>query len=191
MKLKLKACGTITLDSGEIVQVERIGKGRFSTAWRSGETVYLKTSDADYSKEIMSVLAEDSPRNRHLPECKFLSHDDGQFKWYVMPFYKPLTAKNKQAWDDFKALSKVSEEHNSYKAEAADIRQNFQDEVLASNFSQEIKDAVVQLCDAAANYGDYSIEIARRNCAVDTDGNLILLDPLFDLAFIRQSRKGR
>jgi hypothetical protein len=37
--------------------------------------------------------------------------------------------------------------------------------------------------------GEYMIEITKKNCAVDAEGNLILLDPVFDWAEVRDARQ--
>jgi len=196
MKLTMLAPrATLSLPDGTQVEVERIGKGRYTTAWRNCSSVYLQTHEKDSGKEIVCRLAEFS-RNPHIPDCKRLDGDDNQIhNWYRMPLYKPLTAKSGRAWEDFKFLRQVREEsrrslgYNTKRTddeEAYMLNDSFRQYVDDSTYlSDSIKEAVDQLLNECSNFGAYTIEITKKNCAVDADGNLILLDAVFDLAEIR------
>jgi hypothetical protein len=112
-----------------------------------------------------------------------------------MPLYRPLTAKSGKAWEDFKLLKSLLDDarkslgYNAKRtdyAEAYMVRSAFQEMTDHATYLQEtIKEAVRQLCDECCNWGAYTIEITKKNCAVDDDGNLILLDAVFDLAEVR------
>lgn len=195
MRLRMLAPqAVLTLPDGSEVHVTKLGKGRYTTAWRNCENVYLQVSERDYSKEILAGLAQ-VDRNKHIPDCKELERADGNspFRWYQMPLYQPLTAKSGKAWEEFKLLKQIMENAWSSlpfsRKEADALREAVREMVDdATYLSDSIKEAVNQLVDEAANYGEYSIEFSKRNCAVDGNEVLILLDPLFDLSEVRRAR---
>jgi len=203
MKLKmLNPRALLTLQDGTEVEVERIGRGRYSTAWRNCQNVYLQTNEKDYGKELISRVAEE--KNPHIPACVQLDWQDGNapYRWYRMPLYQPLTAKSVRAWEDFKALKQAREDaqrslpYDQKRTDDADVHEvnaKFVELVEdATYLSETLKEAVRLLVEECQNYGAYTIEISKRNCAVDAEGNLILLDPVFDLAEVRsQWRKQR
>lgn len=200
MKLKRLFKAILTLDNGDAVEVRRLGKGRYTEAWKAPDNVvYLKVKDGEYSKEILANLTASKQNNTfHIPQCVHVSNEDVGFRWYKMPLYFPLTASNKRAWSDFKALSKMREEAGQIQMRemsknfmAFDINNEFNDLVQASDLSPSIKEAVDLLVNEAVNYGEYLIEITKKNCAVDDCGNLILLDPLFDWDEVKRANKIR
>lgn len=194
MRLKMLAPrAELTLPDGSTVEVERIGRGRYTTAWRNCSSVYLQTNERDYGKEIVSRLCD--KHNPHIPACEQLEAPDSVHNWYKMPWYKPLTAKSGKAWEDFKALKHMWEDArraNGYDPkrtddqDAYDTNAGFVELVEGATYLDEpLKEAVRLLVDECCNYGTYTIEISKRNCAVDGAGNLILLDAVFDLAEVR------
>lgn len=56
----------LTLDDGREMEVQRIGRGRYTTAWANGHNVYLQVREGEYSKEIMEGLQG----TKHIPECR-------------------------------------------------------------------------------------------------------------------------
>jgi hypothetical protein len=187
----------LTLPNGESVEVERIGRGRYTTAWKNSHYVYLQTHEKDSSKDLLSHL----PDNKHLPKVERLG-DFGRnspFRLYREPLYMPLTAKCGDAWSQFKELKRMREEaerncrtRNGFGrfADAAELNYEFDTLVQdATYLSDEIKRAVTDLTYAAGNYGEYMIEITKKNCAVDSEGNLVLLDPVFDWREVYESRQ--
>lgn len=180
-------------NNGPKIEVERIGKGRYTEAFKHGNFVYLRVREPEYSKEILAnITKRDTGRrdhNPHIPNCEFLESESGPYKWYQMPLYYPLTAKCKKAWAQFKFLKKAKEDaydamtsslHGSQHAMANDINQEMDNLVKNSDMTPSLKSAIELLVNEAANYGEYLIEITKKNCAVDSAQNLILLDPLFD-----------
>lgn len=178
----------LTIDDRQL-EVEQIGKGRYSTAYKSGETVYLKTSTDDSSKEMLCSL---SGNHKYLPLIQFIGSFNGEYNLYEMPLYQPLLAASKTAWAEFKVLKQLWEEACkdavrsafSYRPTpnecARVISDNFNSRVTDSELPEPLKDAVDALVTKCQDYGGYQVEISKRNCAVDKDGSLILLDPCFD-----------
>jgi hypothetical protein len=181
------------------VEVQRIGKGRYTTAWRNCSNVYLQTNEKDYGKEIVCRASREG--NPHIPACTQLDSAESVHNWYKMPLYQPLTAKSGKAWEDFKALKQMWED--ARRSVSYDARRSDDQDVYATNaafgelvedatyLDEQMKEAVRILLDECTNYSTYTIEISKRNCAVDNAGNLILLDAVFDLAEVRAQWRKR
>jgi hypothetical protein len=198
MRLKMLAPrAELTLPNGDKVEVERIGKGRYTTAWRNCSSVYLQTNEKDYGKEIVCRAAHS--KNPHIPVCTQLESEGSMYNWYKMPLYQPLTAKSGKAWQDFKVLKQMWED--ARRSIGYDPKRTDEQDVYATNaafgelvddstyLDESTKEAVRILLDECGNYGTYTIEITKKNCAVDGEGNLILLDAVFDLAEVRSQWK--
>lgn len=197
MNIKLKPLrkAVLTIDDKQ-VEVERLGKGRYTTAWANCSNVYLQTHEKDYSKEILSRIEP----MKHLPQVKLLGEMQPPWRLYQEPKYEPLMASERKAWEDFKVLTSLIDDtrkaliYNRFNQpwDAYSFNGHFLELVECSlNVSADLKDAIRELINAAGNYSQYCIEITKKNCAVDGDGNLILLDPLFDLDEVRSSMKAR
>jgi hypothetical protein len=193
----------LTLPDGKTVEVERIGRGRYTTAWANGSRVYLQTHEKDFSKEILSAI----PRNPHIPECEHLGGFSGPFRLYSMPLYRKVTARDTpEAWRHLRCLEALREEADGLARQRARLVDGYalNDAVRAilddmeagvgtlpsEALPWELFEAVRSLLDEAANYGEYTVEFSRRNVAADARGRLVLIDPLFDMAEVRQSREG-
>lgn len=186
----------LTLPDGQQITVTKLGQGRFSTAWKNGTAVYVQTHEKDRAKEIMSKWLCDVP---HLPDVEHLD-TVGIWEWYKMPLYSPLTAKSGKAWTDFKALKLARE--NAEKAvpfvyDKANherwrrINEAFVDQVESTPSIEHYGETVRALVDACAMYGDgWFIEpLQKRNCVVGLSGELILLDPIFDINLLEEERQ--
>jgi len=186
----------LTLGNGDTVEVERIGKGRFTTAWADSTWVYLQTHESDYAKEILEGLNGCT----HIPETEALGGFDGSapYRLYRQPRYRKLRAKlHPAAWADFRALevclrdaviawTAKGPQYTSWaqyqRQQSIYLVQMFAENVEASGVRDSLKRTVRALADETANYGgSWSVEICRRNLAVHPDRDeLILLDPVFD-----------
>lgn len=215
MKLTHIMGARLTLDSGEVLTLERIGKGMFHTCYvdRASSQVYSVTIErsagSDYSKEILShpQLGCGGTTNPHIPTVEYLGDIDGRDnRVYRMPLYFPLRAENKTAWEQFKRLE--SAKHDAWtavcheqvitgwgtkqKMRMSDIGRLVNQRVCsmtAETLPVTLHTALIELTDAAANYGSsYCLEFSRKNCMVDGNGTLILLDVLFDLETVERMR---
>jgi hypothetical protein len=185
----------LTLENGDTVEVERIGKGRFTTAWADSTWVYLQTRETDYAKEILEGLRGCT----HIPETESLGWASGNapYRFYRQPRYRKLRAKHKAAWADFRALqiclrdamlawTAKGPRQGSWaqyqRQQSIYLVQMFAEMVAASGVRDSLKRSVQALADETCNYGDsWSVEICARNLAVHPDRDeLILLDPVFD-----------
>lgn len=206
MKLTHVKAARLTLNTGEVISVELIGKGRFSEAWRNCTNVYVITRSrnwgTDYAKEMLSRL-DDEDRGKHIPKVEYLDDIDGRDdRVYKMPLYQPLTAKCGVAWAQFKVLqTSVKQAFNEAQRRLA------WNEKFNLHNAVDINDRTIELCkergldtglveclqllrDNITNYGStWLFEFRKANLYVDTDGNLILLDVLFDMEVMKQARK--
>jgi hypothetical protein len=200
IKLHRFHCANLTID-GKAYRVERIGKGRYSTAWRSGDTVFVQTSEKDYGKELLCYLSG----TPHLPTIEAIgSH--GAYNWYKMPFYRKLTTRSTGAWADFRYLQELQKTAEQMARRTVGFRNDDHYPHICNHNLVELvegapilaprySDSLAKLSDWCCNYGQsWLIETLQpRNCAVDSHGELILLDPVFDLAELRadQDRKAK
>jgi len=187
----------LTPDKGAAVEVEQLGRGRYTIAWRSvanPSAVYLQVRDVDKSKELLSRL-----EGPHIPKLEYCGQFEAEETLYLTQFYAPLTAKNKAAWNVYKVLSRYAEQAYRQNQPQSYGRQeplNVQrvNEDFASmveeddELPQSIREDVRALVSWSCSYGDYMVEIAKRNLAVDGE-TLILLDPVFDQAEVARTNR--
>jgi hypothetical protein len=200
VKLQKLHRALLTLDDGQTVEVERIGKGRYTTAWANGSHVYLQTDERDASKEMLAHLAVE-PRNPHIPDCRYVGMLE-RHKVYTMPKYRKVTARDtREAYAQLRRLIAMRDKAYTLaikargcKFDGYDINNEFR-ELLengeGASLPETLRDALTQLLDEAENYGEYTVEFRRANVAADEAGTLILLDPLFDLAEVRTDSQQR
>jgi hypothetical protein len=183
----------IALPDGKTVEVERIGQGRYTTAWANGSKVYLQTSEKDYSKEILSTIS-----GPHIPKCDYVGNLDGPYRLYSMPKYRKVTARETpEAWAQLRELIRLREMARMEFLRAGaipdgyDINERFREMVDEEGhvLPRSLVLDLHKVLDAAGNYGEYTIEFRKANVAANKAGRLILLDPLFDMAEIRASQE--
>lgn len=197
MKLKPIRAAILTLNNGTEAHVERIGKGRYSTAWKNGSAVYVQTHEKDYGKELLCQITGKA----HLPVIEHIG-TEGIYNWYKMPLYQKLTAKQKEAWLDYRHLQGLQKESFSEERAAVGWRGDINPASVNDRFLDKVRQdvhlvnshydaAIESLVEWCSNYGETWLieELQARNCAVDANGELILLDPVFDLAEVRADQK--
>lgn len=189
-------------DDGPSVEVERIGAGRFTTAYRQTAdptVVYLVVNDedGDYSKDIIANC--DGP---YFPALEKMGTYRDATVWKTR-YYQRLRASYHIAWSEFRAAADCRERVYTEVMRRSDTRKmpfyRLGHEVMAQTVDKlrdeypnyhGLADALGQLTDESANYGSsYVFEFAARNLAVDNTGHLILLDPIFDLESMEKMRQ--
>lgn len=194
VKVKRKITHTLVFEDGTEVPVSRLGRGQWSTVWRNGSHAYSITKSGDIGKEAISWFCSESD-NPHIPviERVGMSGDDYVYK---MPVYEKLTAKHKDAWEQFRLLEKYRDEawrevlsspnklaglrwlEDGYLIAQRTIEKYREDK----NHVPEIADAMQEILDAGMNFGSSCcFEFAKRNLAIDDHSRLVLLDILYDL----------
>lgn len=169
-------------DSKEKTPVIFLSRGAFTKAYRSNDKVYAYTiigKHTDYSKEAIATFCE----GKHIPAIEVLG-ESNEYRVYQMPFYQKLEKKHAQAWSDFRKLLKIWEKlvyGATRYLHGYELCEAFEKAVRDSDLSDDLKGAVTDIMYAVSNYGDsYRVEICQRNLKVDKDGNLILLDIVFN-----------
>jgi hypothetical protein len=184
---RLKPCFELEIPDEHLsLTVERIGKGRFTTAYRANEcTVYLVVNkDAgDYSKHILSNC--DGP---YIPELERVGHTKAGHTVWRTRYYQRLRADHKAAWAEYKRLKNVwLPLHWSAGHEYGRGLRIMDGTIDKLDPDHPLTKALQQIRDECTNYGlSYTFEFAPRNLGVDTAGHLILLDPIFDLETIQR-----
>lgn len=194
------------VEGGQSIEVERIGKGRFTVAYLETSTsrelasVFLVVNEdaGDYSKHILSNC--DGP---YIPQLERLGYVQAGHTVWQTRYYRRPRATDTLAWKQFRAIAKCREDawtevmrstdtrKRPYYTLGADVMQLTIDKLKAEYaFSGALTDALEQIAGESANYGSsYVFEFAARNLGVDNDGGLILLDPVFDLESMERVRQ--
>lgn len=195
---------TITLPDGETVALTKFAAGKSTMAWRSGSDVYLQIQRRDPSRELLADL---SGTNKHFPKItKRLNLNDAEYFWYSELFYGPLVVGS-EAWEQYTALHQVQDQSIQHcvnhmvksmgqeralamlQSDASSfewLNQAFMHTVIASALPADLKSAVVSLSKAVSDYARKNsvwfqwdtTALTPENLAVDSNGNLVLLDPL-------------
>lgn len=209
MKIKNVMGAKLTLDNGDTVSVERLGKGMFHTCYLdpSAKLVYSVTIErdagTDYSKEVLAECDE----NPHIPLVERLGYVDGSDRRvYRMPLHQPMRAKrHPKAWGLLKRLIQARDDAWTAICDEQVIPRKMRHDDVGSLVNQRVcelmdapgvpqslKDALYELQNAACNYGSaYVFEFSKRNVMVDDDGTLILLDVLFSLEAVNGIRNAQ
>ena len=173
--------------------------------------LFVREEHGDYSKRILEEAAKGEPPEvrDYLPVLEHLGAREvvngyprtstGELAVFRTRFYLPLTAKHVRAWREFKAL--VAARDEAWREQI-----NWQDRRWMQN-GHAVMDRTIDLLDkrgevppaliealrairdAAGNYGaSYVFEFAKRNIGIrGAGGNLILLDPVFDIETVQRA----
>jgi len=190
------------------VPMKRIGKGMFARAYRDRSDpskVWLFVDDRAHEKEILWMLRDEAEDNPHLPKIERMGFTEDETV-YRMPFYHKLTkARAPEAWREYMEIKRCLDEQVShgrnlfqgYERTYAAVQclkdgptPSWPSSLVTARVSELTLEALESLRDTAADYGsNYWMEISPRNLAVDDDGNLVLLDILFDAKLVRNIRQ--
>lgn len=187
--------------SGE-KRLTMIGEGAFSRVFYqfgAGENlVYAVVRDPGYDKMVMALAREMAPQNRYLPDVRrigrvpetlFIQHgqsirDDGG-ELYTMPWYetgsRPKDFLNPESEKFYGRMAACLPAPSLDLDVAADClrRKRFRGE------QKEAIDAVLEAAysvwlEQATEYNAY-FDLPARNIATNSEGDLILLDPIYFL----------
>jgi hypothetical protein len=189
------------------VEVERIGKGAFSTVYREvggAGRVFAVSADETPDKEIVSFAHDALPENPHIPAIEKFGHTADGKTVYAMPHYRAPLRKgdSPDGWRDYVKLKKCHDEtfeearRKNYHATPYDLGYpvSFATVECAkeSQVSSAVTEAVERLMNEASSYGaTYGFEFPPKNLATDDHGNLVLLDVLFDLEAMARQRAAK
>ena len=191
-------------ESGPIA-VRRIGKGAFATAYADDDdNVYVTVPEDIYDKEILADIHRDDPENPHLPAVEHLGYTRTG-KVFAMPLYRmPLRKADTHDWQAYQILRRCWQEaqtavYNRARAKGWNtihMGHNVLAETVEcaeqAGMSGPLLEAMEALRDGASNYGaSYTFEISPRNVGSDEDGNLVLVDVLFDMEKLERMRAAK
>ena len=169
-----------------VLNLEPIGKGMFSKVYRQdarGRVVAIVASDT-WDKQIVSDAHESSPENPHIPAVERMGTlTDGRMV-YVMPHYTAPYRKGNAKPEQHRAYLQISKcvgsVYTRHRERPIHVAHRKLSCIEDAGLSGPIVDAIRELLDSSANYGDeYNIEFSPRNVATDEQGNIVLLDLIF------------
>jgi hypothetical protein len=157
----------------------KIGKGASTTAYKSGNTVYLK-SDCP-AKECMAHGW--FPNSRLFPKVKFSDEPGFDYEMKYYPAVRSLKKALKPAeWDKYKVLRDIFD-HNSYIPLSISLSRHWMDKFKTIKI-KPLRLAMIEAMEAMMNYGEnIGFEISPRNVRVSRAGNLILLDCFYQFRY--------
>jgi hypothetical protein len=160
------------------MKLNLIGKGSFSKVYDNKDGyVLIKTEDP-----LKDCLANHCSKGiKHLPDTDCL--DSGLYR---QPKYQKLNSvKHVKDW---KILKKIESQYRKL----SDKNYNSLIDILESNkedLTESIYEALTELITSFSDYTYYiGFEIARRNLALDSQNELILLDVLYDIKLLEKIR---
>jgi hypothetical protein len=195
----------ITINGKDYGDWAFLGKGRFSICWTRDDEVLSFTNDPQ--KEAIYLFCTGENRGPHLPDLERIAHDDVRdVDVYKMPRYKALSAKDSEAWRDYKILKEAHnpswQEHVSKcygrDGDQRDLTARAYDSIEATlervrgEVSDSLFEALESLARAVSCYGaNWTFEFAPRNLCVNSEGGLLLLDCAFDVEEIARQREAK
>lgn len=173
---------------GKAVRACFIGNGKYSNAFRaeSGNSVFIFTYFGDKCKEILSDCYRDQ-FNVHLPKMERVEKQR-DVRIYKSKYYEQIRKFYWESWHIRKELYLAREraykrvikspEEVCYKA----VLLNHETLDQIRNVPRPVARAVASLCEISASYGDNFMldAFTVRNTAVDAQGRIVLLDPIYD-----------
>ncbi len=170
---------------------EKIGKGSFSTAYQRGSVVRVVVEwkkgrkQMDYSKQALALFAG---TGKHIPQIERLDFGDG-WEVYELPFYQRLTKDSATPWKQFQTLRKLWQKNSfCFRQSRYERMENFLEMVKESNLPTSLVEDLESIISAFSTFGEdaFLLEFSVRNLAVDSEGNLILLDIGFSPAALEK-----
>jgi hypothetical protein len=183
---------TIDPGDGTELAVHYLGRGAHATAYQHGLTVYLLVDEDDNMKEALELFVPDG--TPHVPPVKRLGTVCKRGKCrnvYTMPYYRTVTAKDKEAWAVVKLLESTRLElHRTRFVATGKCLSVYGIELMyeviqatRTKVPESVTEALEALSYAGSNYGcGVTFEFGRRNIGVDERGGVVFRDVLFDAA---------
>ena len=175
----------------EKIEATYIGSGRHAKAYRVKDDVFLFVRDCLMKEAIAGI------EHPHVPVLKHVENKNEVGIW-MMPFYEPLTAKNRAAWSQYRELKRCASEavprviNSNPKMHHADLGYMMARHVCENaDVNATLRSALDEMIEKAKDYGEgISFEFDKRNLGIDEEGRLVLRDVLYDRRLICES-KGR
>lgn len=167
----------------DLKSAESVKRGRFTHCYMFHNYAILYS--IDILKECSALYSfTEYADNPHLPEIDFF---DGLNNWYIMPKYFPLTKEYPKAWQQYRALQKLLSVHRDMFFENLNYTTDkcYKFAEIVKDYDEKLGEALAAIVDNVSNGSDnLMFEFQNRNLAVDNDGNLILLDVIFNRDYL-------
>jgi hypothetical protein len=175
-----------------VIPLAKIGQGMFAAVYRETmgkQRVFSVVDENVYDKEIAAMVNDEDSRNPHLPRVERFGMLTDNRSVFTMPFYTVpyrVANANPASRAAFTALRKCisgifpvsGRKERGYEIATRKLECI---EAAGAKIPPKLADAVRLLVDMSTNYGDqYDLEFSPRNVATDDQGNLVLLDVLFN-----------
>lgn len=179
----------IVIKRGQKRRAVYIGRGRFTCAFATTRYVFLYTFYNDHSKDILAFGPNNNP---HLPVVNFvgtLMLDRREIKVYKSRFYKTNPCRDEMGENNYRIMKALQRAHNAANDKVkGDLIQKgichaYNDYVIKNaDVPDKMIDALKQIERGCIWYGDHYLfdDFRRQNMGLDSKGNLILVDPVFD-----------
>lgn len=176
---------TLNKQTVDLKNAESVKRGQFTHCYLFHNYAILYS--IDILKECVALYnfsADDN--NPHLPQIDTF---DDLNNWYIMPRYLPLEKQHTKAWAQYRMLQKLLNVHRHLFMQnlyyTTHICYNFAD--VVRNYDEKLGEALSAIVDNVSNGSDnLGFEFQKYNLAVDNDGNLILLDVIFNRNYLRE-----
>jgi hypothetical protein len=158
----------------------------------------------DVAKDVLVKAFEIGKGNKYLPRIRHVGDDyvtghpdlERYAKIYEMRYYRDIKRSDKEAWLEMKRLHKIRDVgmHDMY-----EIYENATEKPASMTFlgnkaakrtvslgkdkvNKELHEALVILYESLSSFGKEGLtfEFNARNIGLDTDGQVILRDPVYD-----------
>ena len=200
-RLSLLRGGVLLTPDGPL-RMDKIGQGAFATVYREaiGEPdrmapgrVIAVVAEGVWDKQIAADAHKLLPDNPHLPAVERLGTLTDGRTVYAMPFYQTpyrSTLAHPRDRASFRAIEACAGSLAPRRGESGFDAMNRGIACMESaKVDPQIVEAVEVLVALSPEYSDqYDMEFSPRNAATDAQGNLILLDLLFDRRAVRRKR---
>jgi hypothetical protein len=173
--------------NGEQVHVKYLGAGRFKKAYLKNDNKVLLF--AKHSEELHEFKFIKNP---HVPVMNFIEYQGTEVEVFETDFSETLKAKHKQAWADYKLLTKYYEQAFQDMNRTSGIirRIAFKGYEVNDRFIRLIEDKIdsvlfkglKELNTLMSNLDStWWFEFCPKNLGVDESGRLILRDSIYDM----------
>jgi hypothetical protein len=159
-----------------------IGRGKFSRTFRVGDRVVYYTK-GDCAKEVLAMFGE---RRTHLPEI--IRHNDvvvygkhwrerDRWQVYSSPYYRDVTAKDKEAWRLINLLQRVWIDALNDRFSGTQSYKFFEFLWSRKDVPRSIVNDLEYIYEVSKNYCDeIYFDLHRKNFGVNEYGTLIFRD---------------
>lgn len=192
--------GDIIIESPkpEVIPVTVIGKGLFKKVFKAqnSDRVFILNNGGisgyeDYSCEILSRCK----KTIFLPQLRQVGHTNTGTVYETVLYkkFKKANVKNRH-WQLYTLLRDINRDFKYIETYEAylNMRKTIQKIKKDARSTRTFVDTIMDIEYNTANYNcTWDFEFSPRNLGVDKNGNLVLIDPIYDLELVRKYRMSK